>query len=1738
LCHGAATGEVDLTATGGTAPYSYTWSNGATTQDIINLIAGTYTVIVTDDNGCVDSLSATITEPAAPLALTATTVDVLCHGAATGEVDLTATGGTAPYSYTWSNGATTQDIINLIAGTYTVIVTDDNGCVDSLSATITEPAAPLALTATTVDVLCHGAATGEVDLTATGGTAPYSYTWSNGATTQDIINLIAGTYTVIVTDDNGCVDSLSATITEPAAPLALTATTVDVLCHGAATGEVDLTATGGTAPYTFAWSNGATTEDIINLIAGTYTVIVTDDNGCVDSLSATITEPAAPLALNATTVDVLCHGAATGEVDLTATGGTAPYSYAWSNAATSQDIINLIAGTYSVIVTDDNGCIDSLSATIIEPAMLTLSAVPDIQDCPLAAIPAIQFAASDPNATISWNSPNPLAGMASNGINMFPVFNLPVSPGPQTDSAIVFFTATLGPCSSITDSFTIRVLPAPIGNANPVQSNLCSGQSTQIQLSASLPVNGFSWNVSGASGTGAIGGNGTQINQILVNNGTSALSVTYAIVPVWNGCPGDTFFAYVNVHPLPDIALSPAFQTICNGDQVTISPSSSVPGAVFTFAPFQTGTVQGAFGGTGAVMPQTLSHFQSQPQTIGYEVSPMSSFCPGTPDTAWVQIMPDLQLSATPSQDTICSGANVLFNVSANLVGTTFNWTVVQNPNISGAIPGSGSSISQTLISTANQPESISYEVVGANGVCPGDTVVLTATVLPPPQVILPQGPLSICSGQQVNIPLASNLPGATISWLPINQPAVNGASSGNGNLINDVLSLQAAQPASTQSYIVQAQVGLCPGIPDTVLVLVNDLPIVSAGVNQFHCANSGSQTIASATPAGGIWSATGFPIAANGTFNPASALPGSYFVVYDYTNPNTGCQASDSLQTTIFPTPTVQWVVDTMLCLGTTGNFSASSSVGTQFQWQFGNGSQANSASTTHLYTQAGSYNLSLISTDINGCSDTLNQVVDVVAPPQPSFQIVNPNGCAPHSTPVINTSQGSFTSYVWNFGNGQQSTDYQPDTIHYTSPIVSDTSVVISLSATNICGTFTATDTVTLYAPVNAQFSSSVGGGCSPLTMIFTNISTGSVSLVQWNFGNGTTSNAFNPGNAQYTNTGTVDSIYWVTLYIQNQCNWDTTSQPILVNPNVVTAAFNSDVQQGCGPLGVTFTNGSLNAVTLNWNFGDGNISNQPNPYHVYLNPGTYQVSLAATDGCTYDTAWGQITVHPNPDILAWALQDTVCPGTPIQFQSATNALNSLNWNFGDGNQSNLSNPQHLYANPGTYWVTFTGISNPHGCADSVIFPIFVAPGAQVQPVLSDSLGCAPFTITFSNAGIMPMFLNWNFADGTMGVGSPSQHTYTQPGHYIVRAVGFNQWSCSDSSTANVWIFPSPQAAFIAPSGPICSVPSTVSFTNVSQQAISYNWQFPGGQSNQQHPQFNFQAPGIHTVTLIATNEFGCSDTTAQQVVVSEPVIANFAIWPDTAGCAPLFVQLQNLSEGADMFHWILPNGQISNDSIPSFTLHQPGVYGITLIASNKHGCRDTASKTNAIYVYPNPIAGFIISPNPVDALNPVVYIQDRSEGATYSFYDMGNGFIVEQGNQWYTYPGVNQNEYLVMQVVINEFGCTDTAWNNLIIIPQTTFYVPSAFSPNQDGKNETFRAYGINVFDFHMEIFNRWGQLLYEVFDIKDGWDGTMFNQGGPVSKSDVYVYKISYRDVHNQPFRVRGKFVLTNNGTFAD
>lgn len=376
LCFGASTGSVDPVISGGTLGYTYTWSNGSSAAILSAVPVGTYGLTVVDANGCTDAYTYVLSQPSAPLGLTLAGVNILCFGASTGEVSSTVTGGTAPYSYLWGGGQTTPDIASLPIGNYSLTVTDNNGCVISDNLTLTQPLAPLALSTVVTDVDCHGNNTGSIDLTITGGTAPYLKTWWNGGsiilsdTTEDIGSQYANSYTVLVTDGNGCIDSLTSVINEPLAPVAISGIVDDVNCFGLNDGAIDATVTDGTGPYTYSWSSGQTTEDIAGVVAGTYTLTATDSKLCVESMTFTIIEPNAPLAVTTAVTDVLCNGDNDGEIESFVEGGTLPYTYAWSNGETTPDIISLTANTYTVTVTDAQGCIAFTGATVNEPTAL------------------------------------------------------------------------------------------------------------------------------------------------------------------------------------------------------------------------------------------------------------------------------------------------------------------------------------------------------------------------------------------------------------------------------------------------------------------------------------------------------------------------------------------------------------------------------------------------------------------------------------------------------------------------------------------------------------------------------------------------------------------------------------------------------------------------------------------------------------------------------------------------------------------------------------------------------------------------------------------------------------------------------------------------------------------------------------------------------------------------------------------------------------------------------------------------------------------------------------------------------------------------------------------------------------------------------------------------------------------------------------------------------------------------
>lgn len=375
-CRSQATGAIDITVTGGTTPYSYLWSTGATTQDVTNLPAGNYTVQVTDAKGCTFNKNFTVTQPAQAVSASGVVTNASCFASATGAIDADVWGGTPPYSYSWSNSALTQDVGGLTAGNYTLTITDAKLCTLIQPFNVTQPTI-LTGTMSTTSVLCNGESTGSVSVSPSGGTAPYTCSWQNSTTLfsetgTTLSNIPADTYQVTVTDAKGCSFTTTATVNQPPA-LAVSESHVHVSCFGGNNGSINLTLVGGMPPYSFAWTNeagtfNAATEDIGTLVAGIYTVLATDANGCEITLTQEITQPNMPITVVEVITDVLCHGNNTGAIDLTVTGGTPPYAYSWTSGPNTEDINSLLAGTYGYTVTDAMGCSESDVLTVTEPA--------------------------------------------------------------------------------------------------------------------------------------------------------------------------------------------------------------------------------------------------------------------------------------------------------------------------------------------------------------------------------------------------------------------------------------------------------------------------------------------------------------------------------------------------------------------------------------------------------------------------------------------------------------------------------------------------------------------------------------------------------------------------------------------------------------------------------------------------------------------------------------------------------------------------------------------------------------------------------------------------------------------------------------------------------------------------------------------------------------------------------------------------------------------------------------------------------------------------------------------------------------------------------------------------------------------------------------------------------------------------------------------------------------------------
>ncbi len=781
LCSGNNTGSINLTVTGGTAPYTYAWSNNTTLEDPTGLASGSYTVTVTDGNGCTATTTVTITQPST-LTSSYTQVNVGCFGNSTGSIDLTVSGGVAPYVYAWSNQAVSEDLTNIPSGVYTVTATDANGCTTTQTVTITQPQAPLSLSTTQVNVLCFGNSTGSVNLTATGGTAPYTFLWSNNGTAEDPTGMAAGWYGVTVTDANGCVDTTSVIITQPQAGLALTTTQVNVLCFGNSTGSVNLTVTGGTAPYTYAWSNNTTLEDPTGLAAGTYTVTVTDANGCTATTTVTITEPASAVSVTTQSQNILCLNG-TGSVSSTPSGGVAPYTYSWTNNATTQNITNLQAGSYTVTVQDANGCTAQSTGTVAT----TLSPLPvqilNITGTTILTCtnPTIVLQATG-GVTYNWsggatplNDTNSITLPGTYTVNMVDPNGCPVSqtitltqnitpPTPGitniTGTTIIDCNApsidlqatgggtyqwnnNLGTTSSVNiaqagtytvvvtaangcqDSSTVAITVAPVPAVTGNDTTICSGQSVVLSP-LYYPAGGQ-----------AIWTNGQSTPSITVSPNTTTM---YSVLYTWNGCTA-TDDITVTVNPTPTVSVNSP--NICFGDTTQLTATPNIPNGLFNWI----------------TTNETTQSISVNPQaTTTYDVEYTLNGCTSAIATSTVTVTP-LPIITVPNI-IICEGATGTLTATANVAGGTYTWSQ----------GGTTASITEGPQSTTSY--NVSYTVNG----CTSNVETPSITVNPLPNVSFTADTTSGCIPVVVNLSADTTGQQATYTWTS------NGASGSTGS--------------------------------------------------------------------------------------------------------------------------------------------------------------------------------------------------------------------------------------------------------------------------------------------------------------------------------------------------------------------------------------------------------------------------------------------------------------------------------------------------------------------------------------------------------------------------------------------------------------------------------------------------------------------------------------------------------------------------------------------------------------------------------------------------------------------------------------------------------------------------------------------------------------------------------------------------------------------------------------------
>ncbi|MCB0429982.1 MAG: PKD domain-containing protein [Flavobacteriales bacterium] len=703
------------------------------------------------------------------------------------------------------------------------------------------------------------------------------------------------------------------------------------------------------------------------------------------------------------------------------------------------------------------------------------------------------------------------------------------------------------------------------------------------------------------------------------------------------------------------------------------------------------------------------------------------------------------------------------------------------------------------------------------------------------------------------------------------------------------------------------------------------------------------------------------------------------------------------------------------------------STGTGLTYVWNFGDGGTSTATNPNHTYTNTGTYTVKLYVTNNKGCTDSLIRTNYItINDPIADFTFID-TACVNQNVAFTNGSSGA-TNYLWNFGDGGTTAAVNPN--HTYTGTGTYTVTLIAKDPTGTCQ-----DTVTKVIEIidlAAAFSVDPAYGCQvPHTVDFTDLTIGGVKW-SWNFGDGGTSTQQNPSHT-YANKGS----YTVTLTVTTASGCkDVVTIPAAVVINPMTVNFVADTIEGCAPLKVDFTDLTLSDSTITnwyWDFGDGNTSTQQNPTNIYVNDTDYTVKLVVVNelGCT-DSITHVIEVGTKIPPNFTVDEDTVCAQPGAVFTDLTGDPRIDKWeyiDFGDGGSDNQQNPTHMYQDTG--WMDVTLVLTYNGCKDTLEIDSMLYVNGPIWHFSAPADCDNPFTYQFTADEKDAQRWYWDFGDGSAidSVNKNPLHVFPARGTYNVSVTAYND------STGCMWVEPGvinvtvPDAVITNDTVAGCWPLNQNFNSSGSQDASTYNWSFGNGSSSSAaNPTYKYTTPGVYPVRLIVKDIHNCPDTAYGQVHVVRPD-ADFAV-DSIQGCVPLPVNFTDGSYSDSTvvsWLWNFGDGGTSSQQDPTHVFTTNGKKTVTLIVTDKIGCKDTVVRSNYINSK-QPIPIFNVTDRQLCSGDSVTF-QDATTGTqpfTY-YWDFGDGSTSSQPNPGHVFADTG---YFHVELTITDAdGCDST-------------------------------------------------------------------------------------------------------------